>query len=374
MRLSFGLGCAGEGVDYLKQLPERRIHIVASRSLSSVAARIREQLEADGCAVSLDAAAVAEPTIAAFEESLARARAFSPSCIVGIGGGSALDVAKLIAAFINNPQTVQESFGIGLLRSRNCHLVCMPATSGTGSEVSPNAILLDERAQLKKGVISPYLVPDAAFVDPALTRSVPPAITAYTGLDALTHCVEAYTNRFAHPLVDLYALEGISLCARFLPGAVRDGEDMEAREGMSLASLYGGLCLGPVNTAAVHALAYPLGGEFHLPHGLSNAVLLPAVFRFNAPSTPERHASVARALGVEPHGTALETAMAGAARLEQLTHDCGVGTDLAHHGLQRSAIPHMATAAMTVTRLLGNNPREITQRDAEWIYGQCFGG
>jgi len=371
-RLTFGAGCLAEAVTYLAALPSKRIHIVHSFSLASIAEEMQCNLVTAGCTVTTDRAPAGEPTIAAFNSSLARARATDPNCIVGVGGGSALDLAKLLAAFLRNDQRVEDTFGIGLLPSRNCHLVCIPSTSGTGSEVSPNAILLDESAQLKKGVISPYLVPDAAFIDPTLTHSVPPAVTAYTGLDALTHLIEAYTNRFAHPLVDLYALEGIALCARFLPRAVRSPNDAEAREGMSRASVYGGLCLGPVNTAAVHALAYPLGGEFHLPHGLSNAVLLPAVFRFNAEASPERHASVAHALGATPQSTALATAFAGATALEQLTSDCGIDTNLAHHGIDRSTIPHLAAAAMTVQRLLRNNPRDITRADAESIYAECF--
>jgi alcohol dehydrogenase class IV len=371
-RLTVGAGCLEEALAYVAALPSRRIHIVHSSSLAPVVDRMQQRLLSTGCAVTPDRTPAGEPTISVFNSALARARFADPSCIVGIGGGSALDLAKLLAAFVRNDQRIEDTFGIGLLTSRNCHLVCIPSTSGTGSEVSPNAILLDESAQLKKGVISPHLVPDAAFIDPTLTHSVPRVVTAYTGLDALTHLIEAYTNRFAHPLVDLYALEGIALCARFLPHAVRNPNNAEAREAMSRASLYGGLCLGPVNTAAVHALAYPLGGEFHLPHGLSNAVLLPAVFRFNAEASPERHADVARALGVAQQPTPLDTALAGAAQLEQLTRDCGVDTNLAHHGLDRSSIPHLATAAMTVQRLLRNNPRDITPFDAEAIYARCF--
>jgi alcohol dehydrogenase class IV len=251
--------------------------------------------------------------------------------------------------------------------------VCVPTTAGTGSEVSPNAILLDEAAKLKKGVISPYLVPDAVFIDPSLTRTVPPAVTAATGLDTLTHCIEAYTNRFAHPLVDVYALEGIRLCAAYLKRAVDEGNDLEAREGMARASLYGGLCLGPVNTAAVHALAYPLGGEFHLAHGVSNAILLPAVFRFNAEAGSDRHADVALALGVDSRRSAKETAMAGADRLRGLVAECGVSMDLRSYGLSPEAIPHMATSAATVTRLLKNNPRELSVSEIEGIYRECFG-
>lgn len=371
-RLTFGAGCLAEALTYLGGLPSRCIHIVHSPSLAAVVDRMKEALIIAGCSLTTNPVPAGEPTIAAFNSALARARAANPGCIVGIGGGSALDLAKLLAAFVRNDQDIEDTFGIGLLSSRDCHLVCIPSTSGTGSEVSPNAILLDEPAQLKKGVISPHLVPDAAFIDPTLTHSVPPAVTAYTGLDALTHCIEAYTNRFAHPLVDLYALEGIRLCARFLCRAVHNPNDAEAREAMSRASLYGGLCLGPVNTAAVHALAYPLGGEFHLPHGLSNAILLPAVFRFNAEASPECHAEVARALGAASQATTIETALAGADLLEHLTRDCGIDTDLAHHGVDRCTIPHLAAAALTVQRLLRNNPRAITQADAEFIYAQCF--
>ncbi|HZQ44171.1 MAG TPA: iron-containing alcohol dehydrogenase [Acidobacteriaceae bacterium] len=371
-RLTFGNGCLAEALTYLAALASRRIQIVHSPSLTAVVDRMKEALFIAGCSVTTNPVPAGEPTISAFNSALAHARAANPACIVGIGGGSALDLAKLLAAFVRNDQRIEDTFGIGLLASRNCHLVCIPSTSGTGSEVSPNAILLDETAQLKKGVISPHLVPDAAFIDPTLTHSVPAAVTAYTGLDALTHCIEAYTNRFAHPLVDLYALEGIALCARFLCRAVRNPTDAEARESMARASLYGGLCLGPVNTAAVHALAYPLGGEFHLPHGLSNAVLLPAVFRFNAEASPERHADVAHALGVAPQPTPLQTALAGAEQLEHLTRDCGIDTNLTHHGPDRSTIPHLAAAAMTVQRLLRNNPREITHADAEFLYAQCF--
>jgi alcohol dehydrogenase class IV len=371
-RLTFGSGCLAECIRYMAGLRLLQIHIVSSPSLKALVGDIVERLTSAGCIVSVDTTIAAEPTIAMFETATAKAREANAACIFGIGGGSVLDIAKLVAAFVDSDQKVEETFGIGLLRARKCHLVCMPTTSGTGSEVSPNAILLDVAAKLKKGVVSPYLIPDATFIDPVITQTMPPDVTAFTGLDALTHCIEAYTNKFAHPLVDLYALQGIALCGRFLVRAVHQPDDLEAREGMSFASLYGGLCLGPVNTAAVHALAYPLGGEFHVPHGLSNALLLPHVFRFNAESSPARHAAVAVALGVSPQGTDLETAYAGAARLGSLARECGVTTDLKRYGLDRHSIPGMAKSAMTVTRLLKNNPREINEADCTRIYEQCF--
>jgi alcohol dehydrogenase class IV len=225
---------------------------------------------------------------------------------------------------------------------------------------------------LKKGVVSPFLVPDAAYIDPTLTVSMPPGVTASTGIDALTHCIEAYTNKFAHPAVDVYALEGIRRIAKSLPTAVRHGGDLDARESMCMGSLYGGLCLGPVNTAAVHALAYPLGGEFHIAHGLSNAVLLPFVMDFNLPACPERTAQVALALGVEAESDVMETARAGVDAVRRLSRECGTDLPLAKLGIPESAIPQLAQAALKVTRLTRNNPRELTLEAAEQIYREAY--
>jgi len=313
-----------------------------------------------------------EPTIADFRKALEGARAFAPDAIVGLGGGSVLDVAKLVAAFVNNRRDVTETFGLNLLESRSMFLACLPTSAGTGSEVSPNAILLDEEDQLKKAVVSRFLVPDAAYVDPLLTVSVPPAVTAATGMDALTHCIEAYTNKFAHPMVDVYALEGIRLIGASLERAVANGSDVDAREKLALGSLYGGMCLGPVNTAAVHALAYPLGGEFHLAHGLSNALLLPVVMRFNLPSAPARYAEVARALGAESRESVEETALKGVKLVGELARRCGLPVKLCEAGIPRDAIERMAVAAMKVTRLLKNNPRELSLADAESIYTEAY--
>jgi alcohol dehydrogenase class IV len=371
-RLTFGAGCIGQCIAYIGALKQRRVHIISSPSQRDLVDRLVKELTAANCIVSSNSSLTGEPTIRAFEDALDAAVKMQPTCILGIGGGSPLDLAKLVAAFIDSGQAVRETFGIGLLTSRNCHLVCVPTTSGTGSEVSPNAILLDEEAQLKKGVVSPYLVPDATFVDPILTQTMPSDITAYTGLDALTHCIEAYTNVFAHPLVDLYAIRGIELVALHLVNAVRDGTNEIARVGMSLASLYGGLCLGPVNTAAVHALAYPLGGEFHIAHGLSNALLLPAVFRFNAEASPQRHAEVAIALGARVGATDIETALRGADQLTALSKACGLILDLGHHGVHKSDVTHLASAALSVTRLMRNNPRVLGQMDVEQLYLQSF--
>jgi len=251
-------------------------------------------------------------------------------------------------------------------------MACLPTTAGTGSEVSPNAILLDESDRLKKGIVSPFLMADAAYVDPMLTLTVPRRVTADTGMDALTHCIEAYTNKFAHPMVDIYALKGISMLSKYLLRAVEDGNDTEAREACAMGSLYGGLCLGPVNTAAVHALSYPLGGEYHIPHGLSNAILLPSVMKFNRPANLHKYAEVAVALGVEPGSDDDETAQRGVDYIYQLSEKVGIPAKLSDIGIPQEAVPHLAKAAMEVQRLLKNNPREVTEKDAVDIYNSLY--
>jgi alcohol dehydrogenase class IV len=303
---------------------------------------------------------------------LAAARSAQVDGVLGIGGGSAIDVAKLAAALYDGGQSAHEVFGIGLLRRRALPLVCLPTTAGTGAEVSPNAILLDEADELKKGVVSPHLVPDAAYVDPALTVSVPPAVTAATGLDALTHCIEAYANKHSHPIVDTWALQGIRLISGHLVRAVRDGSDMEARSALALGSLFGGLCLGPVNTAAVHALAYPLGGKYHIAHGVANSLLLPHVLRFNLPAAPQRYAEIAAALGVPHHENPSIMAEQGLDFLVRLSTDCGVAQRLSALGIDRGEIPGLAASAMKVTRLLVNNLRPLTEADAASIYDEAW--
>jgi alcohol dehydrogenase class IV len=274
-KIVFGTGCIKNLVDDYQKLGFKRLFVLTAPPIRPLIEEPLAVLAEGGISIEVVQDIVAEPTVNDFKRILEQARRFGADSVVGIGGGSVLDVTKLVASFINSEQQVEDCFGTGFIKAKGLWFACLPTTAGTGSEVSPNAILLDERDHLKKGIVSPYLIADAAYVDPKLTWSVPAKVTADTGMDALTHCIEAYTNKFAHPTVDIYALQGIRLIAANLEKAVKNGHDVEAREALALGSLYGGLCLGPVNTAAVHALSYPLGGEFHIPHGLSNAILLP---------------------------------------------------------------------------------------------------
>jgi len=371
-RIVFGNGCAAQCAEFLAQNGTKRVLLVSSTPVLPTIVGVLAALKEHGIHYVQAPPVDREPTRELFESILAAARAEQIDGVLAIGGGSVIDVAKLVAALFHGKQSASEVFGINLLRRRELALVCLPTTAGTGAEVSPNAILLDETDELKKGVVSPHLVPDAAFVDPLLTLTVPPAVTAATGLDALTHCIEAYANKFAHPIVDTYALEGIKLISANLVRAVRNGKDLEARAALSLGSLYGGLCLGPVNTAAVHALAYPLGGRFRIAHGVSNALLLPHVLRFNFSAAPERYAAVAMALGVQRNGSPLTTAEHGVEFLTQLSRDCGVPQTLSELNIPRDAIPAMAQAAMQVTRLLKNNLRPLTEADAARVYEAAY--
>ncbi len=368
-KLVFGAGCVDQCVADLKARAFQRVMVLtAPHAIESTRAMF------DGVAkvVRYDASIRVEPNVATFDMLLKAARDLRPEAVVGIGGGSVLDVAKLVAALMTGEQKLRDVFGINKLAGRSVYLACLPTTAGTGSEVSPNAILLDEHDDLKKGVISPHLVPDAAYIDPALTLSVPAAVTAATGIDALTHCIEAFVNKLSHPMVDTWAIEGVSLIAANLQQAVEQGDDLPARTAVAMGSLYGGLCLGPVNTGAVHALAYPLGGEFHVPHGVSNSVLLPHVLEFNVPAAPEKYARVAIAMGAKPSDDPLATARRGLDLIRDLSKRCGIPKHLRELNIPRDAIPRMAKAAMTVTRLLDRNVRAVTEADAISIYEKAY--
>lgn len=371
-KLVFGNGCLKGLVNDLLDLQPGKIFIATIEPLLGSINELTTSLKKNSIEVLVDTSIVAEPGFSDFKKLMRKVSPFNPDVVIGIGGGSVLDIAKLVAAQSDNNQELKDYVGIGLLKGRKKKLVCVPATSGTGSEVSPNAILVDDSDNQKKGIISPFLVPDIVYVDPLLTVSVPSLITAATGLDALTHCLEAYTNKFAQPFIDMYAYEGMRLIAGNIVAVVKDGKNIEAREKVAMGSLLGGFCLGPVNTAGVHALSYPLGSMFHLAHGLSNALLLPYVMEYNIPAAMKRYADVAIALGCERQGDDKSTACAGVRKIKELIRACGIQSTLKEVNVPESAIPQMAADAMKIQRLLKNNPREITEQDAINIYKAAY--
>jgi alcohol dehydrogenase class IV len=367
--INFGPGC-------IKKLQEDNVIISSKNILFLVALPLVDLIEKTISEISNDGRKAGmivynhpgEPTYKYLESLLSESEDFKPDCIVGVGGGSVLDCAKLLAALTGNDQNTEDVSGINLLNERVLPLICIPTTSGTGSEVSPNAILLNEVTLVKTGIISPWLVPDICYIDPELTISLPAGLTAETGMDALCHCIEAYMNINAHPAVDLYALKGIQLICSNLEEAFINGHNIEARSALSLGSLYGGLCLGPVNTTAVHALSYGLGGRYHISHGLANAILLPEVMRFNFPAIVSRMSDIALAAGVKDCGNAETNAINGINRIQQLSQKVGIPQKLSEIGIDENSLEDLASIAMKVTRLLINNPREVTFEDAINIY------
>ncbi len=367
------------GPETVKQLPSdckeagyKNVLFVTAVPLQKTVDELSAALKESGIDTQSLTYSFGEPTIDYFEELLKSTKAYGPDCIVGIGGGSVLDTAKLLAAMADKNESVRRFFGKNLLPERNIKLICIPTTSGTGSEVSPNAILLDEKTNEKIGTISPFLIPDACYIDPCLTVGLPPSITAETAMDALSHCIEAYTNKFSHPIVDNYALAGIRFITANLEAAYKDGSNLDARAALSLGSMYGGLCLGPVNTAAVHALSYGLGGKYHVAHGLANAMLLPGVMKFNLESDIEKYRQIALAAGIKDGSSPEETARKGIERIAEIAVNCGIPQTLSAINVCKDDVEELSDLAMNVTRLLTNNPREVKREDAINIFSSMF--
>ena len=367
-KLVFGAGALQSFIEDIETSKYQRIWVLSVSALHKKLEPVFENLNTSERNVILEVYRSGEPNTDDYAQYLEKVKEFNPDLIVGIGGGSVLDLAKILAAMKSNTQTLDEVIGRDLLKERNTALICLPTTSGTGSEVSPNSILLDENTLEKKGIISPFLMPDASYIDPVLTLSLPRKITAETSIDALSHCMEAFTNKHSHPMIDSFALKGIELISKNVLKTLEDPSDIEARSAVALGSMYGGMCLGPVNTAAVHALSYPLGGKFHVPHGLANAILLPEVLSFNISSDIAKHAEMALALGVKAGSSDFETARKGVDKVKELVRSCGVTQNLRDLGVKMEDIEMLATLGMKVKRLLDNNPREMTHSDAEEIY------
>ena len=309
-----------------------------------------------------------EPTTGDLARVVATAEAVGVDAVVGFGGGSSMDLAKLVAVLSGSGQRFSDVVGAEKVAGKVRPIVQVPTTAGTGSEVGTRALVTDVAAGAKCAVQSLHMLADLAVIDPDLALGMPRSITVATGVDALAHCVEAFTNKKAHPVIDLYALEGIRLAGRWLTKAADDGRDPEARAGMALASLYGGYCLGPVNTAGGHAVSYPLGARYHVAHGAANALIFPHVLAFNAPAAPERTAAILEALGLP--------ASTDPSKIFDVAHDwcarLGCEMRMSTFGVPADDLPVMAREAHAIRRLLDNNPRDLSETDILSIYRAAF--
>jgi alcohol dehydrogenase len=289
--------------------------------------------------------------------------------VLGIGGGSSLDIAKVASILITNTGPVSSYFGVDMVPVPGLATILVPTTAGTGSEVTPIAILSDYQEKLKKGIVSPYLFPSVALLDPELTVGLPAAVTAATGMDALIHAVEAYTSRNSTSLTDMFALEAMRLLFGNIRTAFADGSNLHARARMLEGSLLAGIAFANAGVTAVHAFAYPIGAEFHIPHGVANSIMLAPVMEFNTLGNLPKFARLAEVFGQNTCNLTERQAAFGAVdELRTLASDLKIPKSLSEFGVKKEDIPGLAQGVMKVTRLLANNPRELNARDAEEIY------
>ena len=311
---------------------------------------------------------VADPPEAVVLAAVDFARIHAIDLVIGLGGGSSIDVAKLVAVLAGSGQAIDEIYGIGNVKGTRLPLVQVPTTAGTGSEVT-NIAIVTTGATTKSGVVSAQLYADIAVLDAALTLGLPPRVTAATGIDAMVHAIEAYTSKHKkNPLSDMLARHALTLISTNLVTTCRDGANLAARQAMLLGACYAGQAFSNAPVAAVHALAYPIGGVFHVPHGLSNALVLPHVLRFNASHAAEQYAELAGILAPTATGSNEAKTAALIAAMEGLAATVGIETTLRQVGITEADLGQLADDAMLQTRLLGNNPRALTRADAYAIY------
>ena len=334
-------------------------------------------LKTSGLAVEVFDDVEPDPLVGTAIRSADFARARNPNLVVGLGGGSALDIAKATAAILANQAPLTQMWGVGNVPMPSLPMILMPTTAGTGSEVTPNCILTDLKpggGHMKKGIVSPHILARVAIVDPLLTVSAPPGITASAGMDALTHAIETYVSRSAQPLTMPLALEAIGLIGKYLRRAVANGSDLEARRHMANASMMAGLAFANGFLGGVHAVAMAMGGQFGVAHGVANALILPYVMEFNEMAATEKFATIAEALGEPTEGLSeREAARCAAEAVHQLVIDVGLPHVLSDVKISEGSIPALAEESFGNQRLLKNNPRTAPLQDLRRILEAACG-
>ena len=322
--------------------------------------------------VSLFTDVIADPPEAVVLQAVAHAKEQQSQLIIGIGGGSSLDVAKLIAVLADTDQALNSMYGIDQVQGNRLPLIQIPTTAGTGSEVTLISIITTG-ATSKMGVVAPQLYADIAILDAQLTTGLPAKITAATGIDAMVHAIEAYTTKHKkNPLSDMLARQALQLLWQNIQDACSNGQNLQARQAMLLGAMLAGQAFANAPCAAVHALAYPIGGIFHVPHGLSNSLVLPHVLRFNAPVAFEQYAELASILNPAVSGSAEARSNALIDAMQTLAQQLNIETRLSQVGITESDLERLTNDAMLQTRLLSNNPREVTFNDAHAIYSKAL--
>lgn len=366
--------------DEIKALGKSKVIVITDQGMKDlpVVTDVVKILEGDGLTVSLYGEIGPNPTDVMVSEAAEFMRKVMPEVIVAVGGGSPIDAAKCVNIVYTHGGIANDydlAFGgIEKITPKLLPFIAVPTTSGTASEVSLACVITDTRRQLKMSVVSPLLVPDISIVDAEMTLSMPPKLTAFTGMDTLTHLIEAYVSSAGFAPADGMALQGIKLVSKSLRTAVLDGQNLKAREDMIVASMMGGMAFNHNMLGLVHATAHQLSTFFHIPHGLANAILLPRVMRFNLPINLQKFADIAEALGVDIRGLSLrEAAEKAVLEVEMLSRDVGIPETLDEIGVSKDQIPAMVERAL-IDPVINTNPRPVTAGDAEQIYLAAFKG
>jgi len=375
-KIVFGNGTFDTLPDHIRELKASRPLVVLDKNLAGTGFRdrVKELLNKEGFKTTLfDKQVEAEPRLEVADEGAKAALKGKCDIVVGIGGGSAMDIAKAVAVLAANNKKAADYLGLNKVPGPGLPKIMVPTTAGTGSEVTFTSVFVRQNLKKKEGMNSPYLYPELALLDPTLTLSLPPVATASTGVDALCHAIESYTSVNASPMSEMFSLEAIQLISSSLRTCVHDGANLEAREKMLLGSLYAGLGLANAGVGAVHSLSYPLGGKYGVSHGLANTVMLPYVMSFNLPGALEKFTVIAEVMGEITDDLPLrEAAYLAVEAVQSLIEDCGIYTTLEDLNIPEEDFPELAKVAMTVTRPLENNPRKVTIEDAIEIYGEAY--
>lgn len=370
-RIVMGPGAIGQIGDEIREMKAKKVLLVTDKGIveAGLIKPALESLEKSEINHAVFDGVEPDPRYEIAADCVSMIRHEKVDLVIGFGGGSAIDIAKSAAIMATNEAPIAEYFGIDLIPKPGLPTVMVPTTAGTGSEVTPIAILSDEGEKLKKGIVSPYLFPSIAILDPELTLGLPPNITASTGMDALIHAIEAYTSVNATDMTDILAFRAMELVYHNIRTAYANGNNLPARSSMMEGSLLAGMAFANAGVTAVHAFAYPIGAEFHIPHGVANTLMLPHVMRFNLLGNLSKFADISEAFDLSIEGMdELQTAEMFVEAIERLAKDLRVPKNLSEFGISEKDVPVLAEGVMKVTRLLANNPRVINLEDAVEIY------
>ncbi|MBW6521096.1 MAG: iron-containing alcohol dehydrogenase [Desulfoarculaceae bacterium] len=376
-RIQFGVGAISNLGRTVQDFNGSNVFLVVDPGLvkAGIVGQITAPLDTAGIPYTLYDKIDPEPGLKLADKGYELAKTKGCDCVIGAGGGSAMDVAKAVAILLTNGGKAADYLGLDKIKKAGVPKIMIPTSAGTGAEVTFTAVFINEETGSKGGMNGAPLYPEAAILDPALTLSLPPHVTASTGIDALTHALEAYTSTQAHIISEMYSLEAIDLISRNLPQAYANGANMKARSAMLMSSLLGGKALATAGVGLVHAMAYPMGGMFGIAHGLANAVLLPYVVEYNLIGNLEKFAILASVLGKNTDDmTTREAAERCVEALFELNADVGIPATLEDLAIPADQIPEMARIALTVTRPVENNPRKPTLNEVIDIYQMAYDG